>query len=125
MPYVNSKSIKSVSLEKLRWQKIVRHIATKSIFDCRNKFVQILQMVFRNTEGLDEVLIKFLEKQNVKEESSVNWKKWKPKDFTPEEARNRLMILKKLIEGRSNKEFTVILEEIRNKVNKKKKVLSE
>jgi len=69
---------------------------------------------------LDDVLVEFLERQNARQESNINWKKWSCKEFTPEEARNRLMILKKLIEGRSTKEFSAIVQGIRAKVEKKK-----
>ena len=98
-----------VNLDKIRWKKIMREIPTKSIFDCRNKFVQILQILFKNSEDLDSVMLDFLEKQNVTEESKVNWKKWKHKEYSADEARNRFMIMKKLIEGRSMKSFTNVL----------------
>jgi predicted component of type VI protein secretion system len=99
---------------------MIKVVPTKTLFDCRNKVTQILQVIFRNNDGLDDVLVDFLELQHASEESQINWKKWQSRDFSPEEGRNRLMILKKLIEGRSKKEFPAILQEIRNKVSKKK-----
>ena len=97
----------------------MREIPTKSLFDCRNKFIQILQVLFKNSTDLDSLLLDFLEKQNVNEEVKVNWKKWKHPDYSPEEARNRFMIMKKLIEGRSMKSFPTILEEMRARFKKK------
>lgn len=117
-PYIDAKLIKSVNLESIKWKKIMKEVPTKSIFDCRNKFVQMLQVFFRDNHTLDGSLVQFLEKQNPTEEAKINWKQWASQDYTPEEARNRLMIMKKLIEGRSVKPFPVIVQEIRNKVNK-------
>lgn len=100
----------------------MKEIPTKSIFDCRNKFIQILQVLFRSNNDLDEILLAFLEEQNVSEETKVNWKKWRDDDYTPEEARNRFMIMKKLIEGRSVKSFSVILHDMRARLSNKKAV---
>jgi hypothetical protein len=54
------------------------------MFDCRNKIVQILQVLFRNNESLDEGLLKFLVREKPKEESKINWKKWSSEGYTPE-----------------------------------------
>ena len=50
-----------MQLDSLRWKKIVKEVKTKNMFDCRNKIVQILQVLFRNNESLDESLVAFFE----------------------------------------------------------------
>jgi|JI9StandDraft_2_1071091.scaffolds.fasta_scaffold89102_3 hypothetical protein len=52
--------MKSINVETIRWKKIMKEIPTKSIFDCRNKFIQILQVLFRSNNDLDEILLAFL-----------------------------------------------------------------
>lgn len=65
--YVDAKQIKSVNIESIKWKFILKELPSKTLYDCRNKFVQILQILFRNNEDLDEILVSFLEKQNVQE----------------------------------------------------------
>jgi len=45
-PYIDGKNMKSINIEKISWKKIQKNIPTKTTFDCRNKFVQILQVSF-------------------------------------------------------------------------------
>ena len=52
-PYIDGKLMKGVDLERIKWRKIVRVIPSKTSADCRNKFVQILQVAFKSNEGLD------------------------------------------------------------------------
>jgi len=78
--------------------------------------VQILQIVFKNQETLDIELVAFLKRQKVVDESKINWKAWHSEDYTNEEGRNRFMILKKLISGRSYKPFKDIMAEIELKI---------
>jgi hypothetical protein len=51
--YIDAKLLQGIQLETIKWKKIVRKIPTKNCFDCRNKIVQILQVLFRNNETLD------------------------------------------------------------------------
>ena len=60
----------------------MRKIPTRSHFDCRNKVVQILQVLFRNNESLDEELIKFLERERATEASKLDWKRWRSESYT-------------------------------------------
>ena len=99
----------------------MKQLPNRSIFDCRNKLVQILQVVFRNNNDLDEILVDYLEAQRVNEEAKINWKTWPHEEFTPEEARNRFMILKKIVEGRSRKTFDIIVKELRAKIHRQNK----
>jgi len=75
--YIDARLFQGIQLDTLKWKKIIRKIPTRSHFDCRNKVVQILQVLFRNNESLDEGLIKFLEKEKATEESKLDWRKWK------------------------------------------------
>lgn len=77
--YVDSRLLKSVNLESIQWKKILRLIPTKSIYDCRNKIIQLLQVLFRNEKELDLLVVQFIEKQNPKEELNIQWKNWKNK----------------------------------------------
>jgi len=43
----------------------MKQLPSRSIFDCRNKVVQILQVVFRNNNDLDGILVDYLEAQRV------------------------------------------------------------
>jgi hypothetical protein len=83
--------------------------------------VQILQILFRNQDTLDVELVAFMQKQKVGEESKLDWKRWQSEDYTSEEGRNRFMILKKLIEGRSHKPFKNIMAEIELKIKNNQK----
>lgn len=56
-----------MQLDSLRWKKIVKEVKTKNMFDCRNKIVQILQVLFRNNESLDESLVAFLRREKATE----------------------------------------------------------
>ena len=38
-----SENFKSIKLEEVRWKKISEKLKIKTVFDCRNKFVQLLQ----------------------------------------------------------------------------------
>ena len=38
---------RSIKMEEVNWKKISDKIVTKTIFDCRNKFVQLLQLEIR------------------------------------------------------------------------------
>lgn len=108
--YINAKLFQGIQLDSLRWKKIVRKIPTKTLFDCRNKVVQILQVLFRNNETLDEGLAKFLERERAAEESKLEWKRWKSEQYSAEEAKNRFMIVKKLVEGRTVKPFKQVYQ---------------
>ena len=88
----------------------MKEVKTKNMFDCRNKIVQILQVLFRNNENLDESLVAFLKREKATEEAKLNWKHWKSKEYTSDEAKNRFMILKKLVEGRTTKPFQKVYE---------------
>ena len=61
--YIDAKILQGINLEKIKWKKVVNVVKTKNVFDCRNKLVQILQVLFRNNQSLDELLSHFLSKQ--------------------------------------------------------------
>ncbi len=42
-------SYKSIKLENVRWKKISEKLKVKTVYDCRNKFVQLLQYELENT----------------------------------------------------------------------------
>lgn len=65
--------------------------------DCRTKFIQLMQILFKNNGDLDIEIVHFLEKNKFYEESNINWKLWINTDYSPEEARNRYLIFKKMI----------------------------
>lgn len=46
--YTKAKLLQGVQLESIKWKKIIRKIPSKSHFDCRNKFVQIMNILFVN-----------------------------------------------------------------------------
>ena len=64
-------------MDSLKWKKIVRQVGNKTIFDCRNKMVTILQILFRNNELLDALLVDFLMAENPHEEIKIRWKNWR------------------------------------------------
>ena len=78
-PYINSKNLKSLNIESIKWKNIGKSVPNKTIFDCRNKLIQIMQVLFRTKNDLDEVLVDSLENQNTAREVNINWKKWKSK----------------------------------------------
>ena len=80
--YIDAKQIHGLNLERIRWKKVQNLIPAKSSFDCRNKFIQILQVLFKNTSDLDQQLVSFLEEQNSQRESDLNWKAWYSDDFS-------------------------------------------
>lgn len=51
--YIDAKLFQSIQLDSIKWKKIVKRVPTKNYFDCRNKVVQILQVLFRNNQTLD------------------------------------------------------------------------
>ena len=50
------------------------------MFDCRNKFVQLLQIEMKssitNKEKMEKKIVEFVIDQRVKHEADVDWKQW-------------------------------------------------
>ena len=53
--YIDQKKMKSINIEQIQWKKI--NLPSKTGFDCRNKFIQIMQVLYKNNEDLDLILI--------------------------------------------------------------------
>jgi hypothetical protein len=59
-----------------------------------------------------------LQRERPTEEGKLDWKRWRFEDYTAEEAKNRFMILKKLVEGRTLKPFKQVCQEVILKIEK-------
>ncbi len=55
--YIDAKLFQEIDTKKLKWKKMAKEVKTKSAFECRNKVIQVLQVLFRNTKSLDETLV--------------------------------------------------------------------
>ncbi len=88
--------------------------------DCRNKTVTLLQIFFHaESKQLDQLIVEFFIQNKYQSEHDINWKDMKNKDISPEEAKNRYMIMKKMVEGRSVMPFKEIVIELKRRLDKK------
>ena len=51
--YTNAKHLQGVQLDSIKWKRILRKLPTKTNLDCRNKLVQIMNILFINNYTLD------------------------------------------------------------------------
>ena len=58
--YIRDSHLKSINLSAVKWSKVAESLATKSVQQCRNKAVQILQLLFRDNSALDHQLVRYL-----------------------------------------------------------------
>lgn len=110
--------IKATPLQIIPWATIANKMQTRSLIDCKNKFMQLLEIVFREHKAKQESIITFIEQQAVSEEGEIDWLQWQREDFTLQEAKNRFFFLKKIIADRSHKTFTVLLAELKAKMKR-------
>ena len=106
--YINN-SYNTIKMEDINWKKISDKLGTKTIFDCRNKFVQLLQLEIFSMPAknmLDREIVDFVCKQKVRNYGDIDWKKWGNKhEISFVEAKNRFMVLKNIVLGRKQKDF--------------------
>jgi hypothetical protein len=124
-PYMNASNFQKIDISKIRWNEIAMYLKTRNTLDCRNKIVTFLQIFF-HAEGkeLDELIVEFFIVHKFQSEHEINWKEWKNKDISSEQAKNRYMIMKKMVEGRSVMPFKEIVLELKNRVDKRKSAKS-
>ena len=58
--YLKGSQLKSINLSAVKWSKVAESLATKSVQQCRNKAVQMLQLLFRDNSALDRQLVRYL-----------------------------------------------------------------
>ena len=58
--YIRGTHLKSINLSAVKWSKVAESLAMKSVQQCRNKTVQILQLLFRDNSALDRQLVRYL-----------------------------------------------------------------
>lgn len=71
-----SRDFNEIKIENVNWQKISDKMKTKTIFDCRNKFVQILQLEIHgigSKEFYEIEIAKFICAQKPKHEGDLKW----------------------------------------------------
>ena len=61
----------------MNWSTIAAKLGTRSFFDCKNKFMQVLEIVFKRDQADLKEIVQFLIDQAVKEEKEVDWRKWR------------------------------------------------
>lgn len=69
-------NFKSIKLENVKWKKISEKLKVKTVYDCRNKFVQLLQYELSNTNRNKEVeknIIEFIINGKYKHEKQIDW----------------------------------------------------
>ena len=84
--YIRGRMFQAVSMEKIKWSKISNKLVTRSMFDCRNKIIQLLQVFIRTSvsKEFDREIIAFLSKQAVSQDTQIDWRLWKSKEYTIE-----------------------------------------
>lgn len=73
--YIN-KEFNEIKIEDVNWQKISDKMKTKTIFDCRNKFVQLLQLEIHGLGSKDfyeAAIVRFIYSQKPKHEGEIKW----------------------------------------------------
>ena len=61
----------------MNWSTIAAKLGTRSFIDCKNKFMQVLEIVFKRDQADLKEIVQFLIDQGVKEEKEVDWRKWR------------------------------------------------
>jgi hypothetical protein len=119
-PYMNASNFQKIDISKVRWNEIAMYLKTRNTLDCRNKIVTLLQIFF-HAEGkeLDELIVEFFIVHKFQSEHEINWKEWEGKENSAEQAKNRYMIMKKMVEGRSVMPFKEIVLELKKRVDKR------
>ena len=117
LKYCN-KDIRNVVLETIPWKIIADSLKTRSLIDCKNKFLQILEAALKAKKVENEIkIVEFVENQKVSYEESVQWELWKNEieGMDWREARNRFQLMKKGVKEKGKKYFGQILKEVKNK----------
>ena len=73
--YVHEK-FKDIKLEDVKWKEISSQLKTKTVFDCRNKFVQLLQFELRkqsNLTNINQSLVECLVQAEYRSDKEINW----------------------------------------------------
>lgn len=99
----------------MNWSTISAKLATRSFIDCKNKFMQILEIVFKRDRADLKEVVQFMIDQGAREEKEVDWRNWRG-EISEQEAKNRFMILKKLVPGKTIKPFATLLAELKAKL---------
>lgn len=73
--YINKKFME-IKLEDVRWKKISDKLGNKTVFDCRNKFVQLMQFMcnkYSHNRNRDGEILKFVIEKGYSNESKIDW----------------------------------------------------
>lgn len=64
LDYIDASGFGGVKRDKIRWKVISDKIKTKSQLECKNKYLQFMEIMNRDYRGIDEGrVIKFLKDQ--------------------------------------------------------------
>ncbi len=76
--YINGKKLQQIKVEDIKWIKLSNKVKSKTALDCRNKFVQMLQIHYKNKpNNIDKMIVDFILRLRVNSETKINWKLWK------------------------------------------------
>lgn len=62
-----SVTIKEINLDHMNWSIISAKLGTRSFIDCKNKFMQILEIVFKRDHADLKEIVQFMINQGVRE----------------------------------------------------------